>query len=253
MMYTKAIILAALAASASAQVPALFPRKTTGDDVIAPEETSSSSPECLSRIQSWSGAIPTPAPDLQSALESNAKGGMAESGVSGLCEFGSDLPQNQASAFTSYNLAMYSYLSAQSSNLVALATTCSNDMGAPPKVITSQLGELLTVYSSFSAGACGKAVVASATATDTAGASTATSASPGNTNKVGIAATTTSSGAESSTTTATDGSAAETIASSAISSALSSATPTQNAGARETGMLAAAALAMGFVGAAVVL
>ncbi|KAI4858744.1 hypothetical protein F4820DRAFT_205460 [Hypoxylon rubiginosum] len=266
-MYTKALFLAALTASACAQVPmpALLPRKTTAAD----PETTSTSPECLSRIESWSGAIPTPAPSLQDALNDNADGGMAESGVAGLCDFGVQLPKALASAFTSYNLDMYSYLSAQSSNLVALATSCSGDMGAPPGVITSQLDELLIVYSSFSAGACkveatttADGATTTATGTGSGAKSTATITSSGSaTVKVG-AATVTSTVASSdavsssiSTTTTVDnpGASASDAANSAASSILSSATPTQNAGARETGMRAVAALAVGLVGAAVAL
>lgn len=260
-MYSKALVLAALAASASAQMPALLPRKTTA---ASDSEATSTSPECLSRIQSWSGAIPTPAPALQDAMENNADGSMAESGLPGLCDFGAALPKAQASAFTSYNLDMYSYLSAQSSNLVALAATCSDDMGAPSRVITSQLEELLTVYSSFSAGACKVEATTTAadatTTTGTAGKTTVTSASASATVKVGAASG--ASGAASSTlitSTADNPAATASDAVSSVASAASSiissatATPTQNAGARETGMHAMAALAVGLIGAAVAL
>ncbi|KAI1780562.1 hypothetical protein F4818DRAFT_10630 [Hypoxylon cercidicola] len=259
MMYTKALLLAALTASACAQMPALLPRKTTATSDT--EETSS--PECLSRIQSWAGAVPTPAPALQDALNDDANGGLAESGVAGLCDFGSSLPKAQASAFTSYNLDMYSYLSAQSSNLVALASTCSDDMGAPPRVITSQLAELLTVYSSFSAGACKvEATTTEDATTTTTGKSTITASSSSSaTVKVGGATTVTSTAGSSdavssSMTTSTIGNptaSASNAANSAASSTSSSATPTQNAGARETALRAVAALAVGFVGAAVAL
>ncbi|KAI1381439.1 hypothetical protein F4677DRAFT_126533 [Hypoxylon crocopeplum] len=272
-MYTKAIILAALCACASAQIPALLPRKTTESGA---EETTSSSPECLSRVQSWAGAVPTPAPELASALDNGAYG---DSGVAGLCDFAKDLPKAEASAFTSYNLDMYSYLSAQSSNLVALATSCPGDMGAPPKVITSQLDELLTVYSSFSAGACKKAAATSptevSTTTDssstTRASTTRVSTTSGSVKIVGVASSTSSSNSSSSSTTASfegltaiptstnsgsstmgAGSSAS-LSSSLPSSSSTSTAASQNAGPRETGMLAAAILAVGFAGAAVVL
>ncbi|XXG97632.1 hypothetical protein Hte_003939 [Hypoxylon texense] len=264
MMYTKALLLlAALTASARAQAPPalLLARKTTAASDADGTETPS--PECLSRIQSWTGAIPTPAPALADALADDADGGLAESGVAGLCDFGARLPGPQAEAFASYNRDMYSYLSAQSSNLVALAATCSDDMGAPSTVITSQLAELLTAYSSFSAGAC------KADATTTAAAeTTATSASSSGSATVKVAGATTATSSISttaassdavsssvSTTTTVENPAASVsdAANSAASSILSSATPTQNAGARETGMRAVAALAVGVIGAAVAL
>ncbi|KAI1472041.1 uncharacterized protein F4812DRAFT_416443 [Daldinia caldariorum] len=230
-MYTNnAIVFAALAACASAQIPNLLPRQTL--DSPDPEETSSS-PECVSRVESWSGAFPTPAPALETAMESaTEKGGMAESGLSGLCHYGTALGDGLASAYTSYCLEMYSYLSSQSSNLVALATTCSNDMGAPPEVITSQLSELLGVYSQFSAGGC-KAVSATTTA-DSSDAKTATS----------------SSGSSSAPATNASG---FTTATASASSGAASTTVSGNAGPRETGMMAAVALAAGFIGAAVAL
>ncbi|KAL7624430.1 hypothetical protein AAE478_005994 [Parahypoxylon ruwenzoriense] len=248
-MYSKVIILAALAASTSAHATALLPRQTA--DLADPEETASSSPECTSRIESWSAAFPTPAPALVDALEED---GLGASGLEGLCEFAKGLPKAQASAYTSYNVEMYSYLSAQSSNLVMIATSCSADMGAPPSVITSQLEELLTVYSSFSAGACG--VLAEATTTDDAATT-----SSGSRTSVRIASATSSS--ESSTTLATTTTSA--TSSAAISSgsgasatntesgASAAATVSENAGPKETGVFAAAALVVGFVGAAVAL
>ncbi|KAI1649531.1 hypothetical protein F4815DRAFT_459801 [Daldinia loculata] len=236
-MYTNnAIVLAALAACASAQIPNLMPRQTFGSS--DPEETESS-PECISRVQSWSSAFPTPAPALESAMDSaTVDGGMAESGLSGLCQYGTALGKDQGSAYTSYCLDMYSYLSSQSSNLLALATTCSGDMGAPPEVITSQLDELLSVYSQFSAGGC-KAV----SATTTADSSSETAASSDSSS----AATTSASG--SATTTGSS----EFSAAAAASSSAASAIPSGNASPRETGMFAAAALAAGFIGAAVAL
>ncbi|KAI1764338.1 hypothetical protein GGR53DRAFT_325300 [Hypoxylon sp. FL1150] len=257
MMYTNTLVLAALTAGARAHISALLPRETTAA-LDSTATVTSMSPECLSRIQSWSGAVPTPAAALQDALEDNAAGGLAESGLSGLCDFGASLPSAQASAFTSYNLGMYSYLSAQSSNLVALAATCSDDMGAPSQVITSQLDELLTVYSSFSAGGCKAQVSATTTADSTAtatgsAAGKTTAASASATLKVGAAGETSSSGAASSTLVTSTGTGnAAASASDAASSVVSSATatPTQNAGARETGMHAMAALAAGIIGVA---
>ncbi|KAI1652506.1 hypothetical protein F4813DRAFT_377800 [Daldinia decipiens] len=250
-MYTNnAIILAALAACASAQIPNLMPRQTlTNPD---PEETESS-PECISRVQSWSSAFPTPAPALESAMESaTVKGGMAESGLPGLCQYGSALGKDQGSAYTSYCLDMYSYLSSQSSNLVALATTCSDDMGAPPEVITSQLDELLGVYSQFSAGGC-KAVSATTTADSSSG--TAASSSSSSSSSGFSAATTSASGSATTTasTTASTTGGSESSAVAAASSSAASAIPTGNASPRETGMFAAAALAAGLIGAAVAL
>ncbi|KAI0181883.1 hypothetical protein GGR52DRAFT_568095 [Hypoxylon sp. FL1284] len=244
-MYTKTFLLAALTAGACAQMPALLPRKTESAPSSA---TSSISPECESRIMSWAAAIPTPAPSLQSAMNDDAEGGMAEDGLPGLCRFGTSLPKDQAAAFTSYNLDMYSYLSSQSSNLVALASTCSDDMGAPSRVITSQLNELLTVYSSFSADGC-KSVAASATTT------TSTADGAKSTGTASGSATFKAAGASSSVLnppqlpTVTSVSDAASSASSVISSVAS---PTSNAGAKETGMRAAAALAAAF-GAAVAL
>ncbi|KAI1800195.1 hypothetical protein F4811DRAFT_50528 [Daldinia bambusicola] len=236
-MYTNnAIVFAALAACASAQIPNLLPRQTL-DGPEEPEETYSSSPECISRVQSWSEAFPTPAPALESAMENLTEdGGMAESGVEGLCRYATLLGDNQASAYTSYCLGMYSYLSSQSSNLLALATSCSDDMGAPPNVITSQLDELLGVYSQFSAGGC-KAVSATTTEDSSSGAKTTLSASG------------------SSTAPATNASGFTTTATPSATDAAASASTTVsgNAGPRETGMIAAAALAAGFIGAAVAL
>ncbi|KAI2620164.1 hypothetical protein GGS26DRAFT_314922 [Hypomontagnella submonticulosa] len=247
-MYTKAIILAALTASVTAQMPAVLPRKTSE----LPSEETESSPECLSRISSWTGAFPTPAPALESAMESNtARGGYAEDGVSGLCAYASILPKDQTSAYTSFNLEMYSYLSEQSSNLMAIATSCSTDMGAPPDVITSQLSQLLAVYSTFSAGGC----KAAATVTD----SSSSSASSSKTLVITPGATLTSVTSSASSSTSTSGAdssssgAAQTSATSAGANASSSPTPSRNAGPRETGMLAAAALAVGLVGAVVAL
>ncbi|KAI0850101.1 hypothetical protein F5Y00DRAFT_233619 [Daldinia vernicosa] len=240
-MYTNnAIVLAALAACASAQIPNLMPRQTFGS--ADPEETESS-PECISRVQSWSGGFPTPAPALGSAMDSvTVDGGGAESGLSGLCQYGTALGKNQGSAYTSYCLDMYSYLSSQSSNLLALATSCSGDMGAPPEVITSQLDELLSVYSQFSAGGC-KAVSATTTADSSSGTAASSSDS---------SATTTNASGSATTTASTTGSA-EFSAAAAASSSAASAIPSGNAGPRETGMFAAAALAAGFIGAAVAL
>ncbi|KAK6954968.1 hypothetical protein Daesc_002597 [Daldinia eschscholtzii] len=242
-MYTNnAIVIAALAACASAQIPNLVPRQTFGSP---DSEETGSSPECISRVQSWSGAFPTPAPELESAMESVTEdGGMAESGLSGLCQYGTVLGEKQASAYTSYCLDMYSYLSSQSSNLLALATSCSNDMGAPPEVITSQLGELLGVYSQFSAGGC-KSVSATTTA-DSSSAKTTSSSG-------GSATATNSSGFATTTASTTEGGSASSAAAAATSSSATSSTPSGNAGPRETGMLAAAALAAGFIGAAVAL
>ncbi|KAI0131199.1 hypothetical protein F4814DRAFT_405280 [Daldinia grandis] len=245
-MYTNnAIVLAALAACASAQMPNLVPRQTFGSS--DPEETESS-PECISRVQSWSGAFPTPAPALESAMESiTVDGGMAESGLSGLCQYGTALGKEQGSAYTSYCLDMYSYLSSQSSNLLALATSCSDDMGAPPEVITSQLDELLGVYSQFSAGGC-----KSVSATTTADSSSRTA----NSSSDSSSATTTSASGSATTTASTTASSTDSSESSAVAAASSSAAsaiPSGNASPRETGMLAAAALAAGFIGAAVAL
>ncbi|KAI0378399.1 hypothetical protein F5Y04DRAFT_261944 [Hypomontagnella monticulosa] len=247
-MYTKSIILAALTASAAAQVPAILPRQTSAPD----SEETETSPECLSRISSWTGAFPTPAPELESAMESNtARGGYAEDGVSGLCQFASDLPKDQTSAYTAFNLEMYSYLSEQSSNLVAIATSCSSDMGAPPEVITSQLSELLAVYSTFKADGC----KAEATTTDDASSSSATSSSKSFAITPGATLTSVTTGASSSTSTSgadsSSSGASQTSATNADAS--SSPTPSTNAGPKETGMLAAAALAVGLVGAVVAL
>ncbi|KAF3070644.1 hypothetical protein GL218_00686 [Daldinia childiae] len=218
-MYTNnVIVLAALAACASAQIPNLMPRQTFGSD--EPEETESS-PECISRVQSWSSAFPTPAPALESAMEdATVEGGMAESGLSGLCQYGTALGKDQGSAYTSYCLDMYSYLSSQSSNLLALATTCSDDMGG-----------------------C-KAVSATTTADSSSGTVVSSSDS---------SAATTTSASGSATTTASTTSSPESSAAVAASSSAASAIPTGNASPRETGMFAAAALAAGFIGAAVAL
>ncbi|KAI8963056.1 hypothetical protein F5Y11DRAFT_169721 [Daldinia sp. FL1419] len=232
-----AIVLTALAACASAQLQNLLPRQTF--DSSEPEETESS-PECISRVQSWSQGFPTPAPALGSAMDSvTVDGGMAESGLPGLCQYGVALGSEQGPAYTSYCLSMYSYLSTQSSNLLALATTCSDDMGAPPEIITSQLDELLGVYSQFSAGGC-KAVSTTTTEDSSSGAPTSTSGS--------VAATTTNA---SGSATATDSSAS--LAADASSSSATSPIPTGNGTPQQTGVLAAAAVAAGFIGAAVAL
>ncbi|KAI2473327.1 hypothetical protein F4781DRAFT_380019 [Annulohypoxylon bovei var. microspora] len=249
-MYTKAILIAALGATASAQMPALRARATRTLETAEPELTESTSPECESRIESWTAAFPTPAPALEDALENadDSESGLAASGIDGLCEFASDLPVSAAAAFTSFNLDMYSYLSDQSSNLLALATSCSNDMGADPSVITSQLDELLTVYSSFSAGAC-KDVTATGSATSSASKSTIASS----TSTSGSLATATSATSGSSSSSGGSSETSSTTSSGSTANASSSSTVSQNAGPRETGMFAAAALAMGVLGAAVVL
>ncbi|KAI1411764.1 hypothetical protein F5Y13DRAFT_54421 [Hypoxylon sp. FL1857] len=250
-MYSKAIIVAALTASASAQMPALLPRQTETDDVDFSSPTETTSPECESRIESWTGAFPTPPPSLADALNDNPDGGMAAEGVWGLCYFAAGLGKNEASDYSSFNLDMYSYLSGQSSNLVAIATSCSADMGAPPSVITSQLDELLTVYSSFSAGACKDIPITLSTLTSTHKSSASsgflTSALPTLTSS-GTGSSSTGSAADSATTSAANSANASGAASSTAPSTVS-----PNAGPRETGMFAAAAMAMGALGAAMVL
>lgn len=245
-MYSKAVIVAALTASASAQMAALLPRQTESDPDF-PSATESTTPECESRIESWTAAFPTPAPQLEDALEDNPDGGLAAEGVDGLCSFAAGLSKNEAKAFSSYNLEMYSYLSGQSSNLIAIATSCSADMGAPPSVITSQLHELLTVYSSYSAGACNDVSVTASTTSSTAKSSGSssgfiTSSLPSST------ASSTGSSTGSATTSASGSATAAANASGASSSTVSA-----NAGPRETGMFAAAAVAMGAIGAAMAL
>ncbi|KAI1104421.1 hypothetical protein F4804DRAFT_307235 [Jackrogersella minutella] len=260
-MYTKAVLLAAFSATASA----LLPRQTLDTASPLPDATGSSSPECASRISSWTESFPTPAPALEDLLENGPEGALAQDGVEGLCDFASSLATSEAAAFTSYNLGMYSYLSRQSSNLLALATSCSTDMGAAPSVITSQLDELLTVYSSFSAGACKEVSTTGSSSATTTGSSSSSSTSSGSsgsapsTSSSGSASSTTTSAATSVTTTATSNSSSvsssigSTTSSGSTANASSSPTVSQNAGPRETGMLAAAALAMGVLGAAVVL
>lgn len=250
-MYSKAVIVAALTASASAQMAALLPRQTETVDPDFPSATESTTPECESRIESWTGAFPTPAPQLEDALEDNPDGGFAAEGVDGLCSFAHGLSKNEASAFSSYNLAMYSYLSGQSSNLIAIATSCTADMGAPPSVITSQLNELLTVYSSYSAGACNDVSV-------TASASSSTAKSSGGSSGFITSGlpTLTPSNTGSSTglaTTSASSSAADSANASGASSSAGASTVSPNAGPRETGMFAAAAVAMGVLGAAMAL
>ncbi|KAI1461046.1 hypothetical protein F4805DRAFT_312283 [Annulohypoxylon moriforme] len=255
-MLTKtALIVAALGATASAQMrsPALLARATRTLETASEElPTESTSPECESRIESWTENFPTPAPALEDALENadDSESGQGADGIEGLCDFAAGLPSTAAAAFTSYNLDMYSYLSAQSSNLLALATSCSTDMGAEPSIITSQLDELLDVYSSFSAGACADVTVTTDSVTSSSATKTAS--------KFGITslATSTSTGSAAATASSASGSSSSGSAASSGSSANASSSPTsvsQNAGPRETGMLAAAAIAMGVLGAAVAL
>ncbi|KAI1139738.1 hypothetical protein F5Y05DRAFT_411923 [Hypoxylon sp. FL0543] len=247
-MYSKAIIVAALAASASAQMRALLPRQTESLDPDLASPTESTSPECESRVESWTAGFPTPPPELEDVLNA-PDGGMGTEGVEGLCQFAAGLTKNEASAFISYNEDMYSYLSSQSSNLVAIATSCSADMGAPPSVITSQLDKLLDVYSSYSANQCKdvSATLTSSTPKSSSGSSGfITTALP----------TLTSSGSGSSSTGSATDSAATSASNSANASGASSSsasTVSQNAGPRETGMLTAAAVAMGVLGAAIAL
>ncbi|OTA65190.1 hypothetical protein K449DRAFT_392306 [Hypoxylon sp. EC38] len=250
-MYSKAVIVAALTASASAQMAALLPRQTETADSDFPSATESTTPECESRIQSWTAAFPTPAPQIQDALEENPDGGLAAEGVDGLCSFAVGLSKNEASAFSSYNLEMYSFLSGQSSNLIAIATSCSSDMGAPPSIITSQLNELLTVYSSYSAGACNDVTVTASASSSTTKSSTSsgfiTSGLPT------LTAPTNTASSTGSATTSASGSATDAANASSGSSSTAASTVSPNAGPRETGMFAAAAVAMGALGAAMVL
>ncbi|KAI1210550.1 uncharacterized protein F4807DRAFT_421842 [Annulohypoxylon truncatum] len=246
-MLTKtAFLAAALSATASAQMRAPILARETRTLVTAsePESTESTSPECASRIESWTAAFPTPAPALEDALDNadDSESGVGAEGIDGLCGFASDLPSSAKAAFTSYNLDMYSYLSAQSSNLLAIATSCSADMGADPSVITSELDELLTVYSSFSAGACADVA--------TTGPASSSATQTGTTSAVSSSG---SSAAATSTSSSSGSSASGSASSSGTASASSSSTVSQNAGPRETGMFTAAALAMGVLGAAVVL
>ncbi|KAI0843781.1 hypothetical protein F5Y06DRAFT_255819 [Hypoxylon sp. FL0890] len=252
-MYSKAIIVAALTASASAHMAALLPRQTENADADLASPTESTTPECESRIQSWSAAFPTPPPQLTDALNDNPDGGMAAEGVDGMCSFAAGLDKNEAAAFTSFNHKMYSYLSGQSSNLVAIATSCSADMGAAPSVITSQLDELLEVYSSFSADGCKDVSVTLTSSTTKSSGSSGfiTSASPTLTSS-GSGSSSTGLATGSATTSASD-SANASGASSSTSSSTAASTVSQNAGPRETGMFAAAAMAMGVLGAAMAL
>ncbi|KAI0900393.1 hypothetical protein F4806DRAFT_491283 [Annulohypoxylon nitens] len=239
-----ALLTAAFSATATAQVR-IAPRTTTLVDDSEP--THSTTPECESRIESWTNGFPTPAPALEDALDQpvDADSGADWSSIDGLCKFAAQLPSTVLPEFSSYNLEMYSYLSSQSSNLVALATSCSADMGAEPSLITSELAELLTMYSSFSAGACD-----GVTATGTESASATKTAT-----KSGLTSVVSSTGSAATQTASTDASAAASSGASASANASSSATTTasQNASPRETGMFAAAALAMGVLGAAVAL
>ncbi|OTB05339.1 hypothetical protein M426DRAFT_319886 [Hypoxylon sp. CI-4A] len=257
-MFTKAILIAGLSASASAQLAALLPRATL-DTASLPSDvatedilpTESSSPECLARITSWTEAIPTPAPQLAQDLDDN---GLALDGVDGLCEFGSGLGKSEAAEYTSYNLAMYSYLSAQSSNLVALASSCSSDMGSPSSVIVSELNELLTIYSDFSAGSCADAATSTTDATTTATGVTITSSSPsGTASKTSDGVTAATASALGSDDASSSAASSESASASASSSSTAATTVSENASPRETGMMAAAAFAVGILGAAVAL
>ncbi|KAI1095112.1 hypothetical protein F5B19DRAFT_367180 [Rostrohypoxylon terebratum] len=226
-----ALLTAALSATATAQAH-LAPRTTTLVDDSEP--TSASSPECASRITSWTNGFPTAAPALEDALDKPLTGGANWQSIEGLCSFAAQLPSTVLSEFSTYNLQMYSYLSAHNSDIDAIATSCSADMGAAPSVITSEMEQLLTMYSSFSAGACnGVKATGSASATTTA-------------TKSGLTSVVSSTGSASA-----DASAAASSGASASTSATT--TASQNASPRETGMFAAAAVAMGVLGAAVAL
>ncbi|XDG02906.1 hypothetical protein ABKA04_002521 [Annulohypoxylon sp. FPYF3050] len=242
-MHARTVFLAAaFSATATAQVR-IAPRTTTLVDDSEP--TQSTTPECESRISSWTNNFPTPAPALEDALDQpvDADSGADWSSIDGLCKFAAQLPSTVLTEFSSYNLEMYSYLSSQSSNLVALATSCSADMGAEPSLITSELAELLTMYSSFSAGACD-----GVTATGTESASATKTAT-----KSGLTSVVSSTGSVATQTASTDASAAASSGANASASTSATTTASQNASPRETGMFAAAALAMGVLGAAVAL
>ncbi|KAI5864184.1 hypothetical protein GGS23DRAFT_563272 [Durotheca rogersii] len=245
-MYAKTIILAALVASASASAPAVAPRQTRATSTAEeePETTPSETLACLSGMESWAAAVPTTPPVLLDVID---EAGMGAEGVSGLCAFGARVAPAEAAAFTSFNLDLYSFLSTQGANLISLASSCSAQMGAPPTVLTSQLTELFSVYSSFSAGACTDDATATASSTAPATAASSTLATVTGSGASSAAAPTSS--AASGTTPSPSGEQA----SDSSDVPTSSPTVSQNAGPRQTGMVAAAALAAGFVGAAMVL
>ncbi|KAI1388392.1 uncharacterized protein F4822DRAFT_429017 [Hypoxylon trugodes] len=241
-MYTKTAIIATLSVCASAQH--LLPRQTSSASDFS-DDDENSSPECISRIQEWSAAMPTPGPDVESALNKLSGDGLPESGLAGLCIVAASLTGKDAQAFSSYQIDMYSYISAQSSNLNALATSCSSDMGAPPSVITSELTEYLSVYSGFSAGAC-KDI---ATTVDSSSSASATASAGASVTSGFVTGVFTVVSADNSAATAS----ASNTGSAASSTTSSPATVSANVGPRETGMLAAAVAAVGVIGAAVML
>ncbi|KAI2611424.1 uncharacterized protein GGS25DRAFT_195590 [Hypoxylon fragiforme] len=272
-MYTsKAVVFLALGACASAvHFPDLLPRKTAANYQAEETTSTSSSSECSSRVQSWASAFPTSPPDLSKVLASQ---GSVGGSVTDLCEVAVGLPKTQAAAFTAYFDEVYSYFSKQSSNMNVLATKCPDEMGAPASIITSQLDEVLSIYSSFAVDGCedtpattttggvsttfgkgspvrGSAATSTASATDFV-ANSASATSSGATTII----TTTSA---SSSTTASDSGASTTAsgssaASSSSSSSSSSATTVpDSAGARQSGMFATAVLAACLVGSAVLI
>ncbi|KAI0004812.1 hypothetical protein F4779DRAFT_60525 [Xylariaceae sp. FL0662B] len=280
-MYTQlGLIIAACAACVSGQIaPILNIRAPLGN--IKLKATTTGNSKCLSSVQSWVNSLPTPTGKLESAMSSQSANYLPSSTLADLCAIATDMPKAQAPAYTKYNNAMYAYFSTESANLVAMASNCPDEVGSDSKSFVNELNDILSVYSSFSAGACDKA--ATITSTSAPGTSPTASPSPSptayptgssipSTSEVTSSVSQTSSGGNSEASTASNvtstplpttssGTSASTSAESTPSTSESpssstpetSTSPTVNAGPKQTGMLAAAAVAVGFVGAAVAL
>ncbi|KAH9893664.1 hypothetical protein F4778DRAFT_784158 [Xylariomycetidae sp. FL2044] len=207
------------------------------DDYSYDDATPTVSPECESSVEALVTSMPYPPEDLMEVDIGTP------SDVEDLCVAFSAVPSSLSSAFSSYNSELYSYYSAHSAEYVEIVSKCPGAVGGrDTDAFTSILDAVISAYSGFYNGAC-DATATSAAASSSGAASAAASST------AGPSATTTLV----TTTAGESGSAAATGDADAAASTTTSSTPTQNAGPRETGMMAAAALAMGVLGAAVAL
>ncbi|CAJ2510468.1 Uu.00g132770.m01.CDS01 [Anthostomella pinea] len=225
-MHLQAAVLAALSAYARAEVLAPLPGQTSGFSVIsvAPIATTSVSPECESAVMSYATGMPSPPPGVPEYQ-------IYATALSELCA-ADGVAANATGAFASYNTQLYSWFSSASAGLVDTASKCADaffQSSGVAAMITEELPVIITAYSSYVNGGC-------SSTTSVSGNSTGTS-------------TAASTGAASTTATST----MTKTPSGASGSTSSSTIATPNAGPRETGMAAAAGLALGLIGAVVVL
>jgi hypothetical protein len=187
-MYAKTLTIAALAAVASAQIPAVARR-----DFVEARQTglTSLSPECQSAVQSILPIyteIPTPAADLESALPTDPCESVTFTG-------------SLSAEYASYSSAAIAWYTSHSSELLGALSSCAE---------LSQYATEIPVCSTVTGGSVA-ATTGTATGAKSSGTSTATGAK--------------SSGTSTATSVA------------------------KNFAARETGFVAAAVAAAGFVGA----